>query len=391
MSYLRKVTVFGSTGSIGQNTVNLLDSNKELFEVVGLTGGRNLTKLAEQARLLNPEIVATAFEDEYLRLKELLSDTNIRVVAGVQGLREVSDIPADVFVSAIIGFEGLESSLRSLKHGGVLALANKESLVAAGPLLMSQAKVFGSKIIPVDSEHSGIFQILEGKDVLNVEKIIITASGGPFRGWSYEDLRFVTPEQASKHPTWDMGLRISIDSASMFNKAMELIETKEYFNVSADKLEVLIHPESRIHSFVGFNDGSLIAHMSDNDMRHCIGFALAWPRHFLSPVNRIDLSEIGALNFEKVSGELSAALLIAREVMNYGGLMGAAFNASKEIALDRFISGEIGFLDMSSVVSGTLSALEGKGSVLKMEHVLENIIEVNRVSREISNNFVIKK
>jgi 1-deoxy-D-xylulose-5-phosphate reductoisomerase len=177
----------------------------------------------------------------------------------------------------------------------------------------------------------------------------------------------------------------------MFNKAMELIETKEYFNVSADKLEVLIHPESRIHSLVGFNDGSLIAHMSDNDMRHCIGFALAWPRHFLSPVNRIDLSEIGALNFEKVSGELSAALLIAREVMNYGGLMGAAFNASKEIALDRFISGEIGFLDMSSVVSGTLSALEGKGSVLKMEHVLENIIEVNRVSREIANNFVIKK
>ena len=170
------------------------------------------------------------------------------MVASVQGLREVSDIPADVIVSAIIGFEGLESSLRSLKHGGVLALANKESLVAAGPLLMSQAKVFGSKIIPVDSEHSGIFQILEGKDVLNVEKIIITASGGPFRGWSYEDLRFVTPEQASKHPTWDMGLRISIDSASMFNKAMELIETKEYFNVSADKLEVLIHPESRIHS-----------------------------------------------------------------------------------------------------------------------------------------------
>jgi len=391
MSYKRKVTVFGSTGSIGQNTVDLLINNKELYEVVGITGGRNLTKLAEQARLLNPQIVATAFEGEYFSLKELLSDTNIRIVAGVQGLREVSDIHADVFVSAIIGFEGLEPSLWSLKHGCVLALANKESLVAAGPLLMKQAEAFGSKIIPVDSEHSGIFQILEGREILDVEKIIITASGGPFRGWTYDELRSVTPKQASTHPTWNMGLRISIDSASMFNKAMELIETKEYFKISADKLEVLTHPESRVHSMVGFNDGSLFAHMSENDMRHCIGFALAWPNHFLSSVNRLDLSDIGSLNFEKVSEELSPALTIAREVMNYGGLMGVAFNAAKEISLDRFIFGEIGFLDMSSVVRGTLSVLEGKENILKMDHVLENIIEVNRASREIASNLMINK
>jgi len=235
----RKISIFGSTGSIGQNTVELIALNRASYDLVALTGGRNIVKLAEQARLLDVDLVVTAFDELFWQLKELMAGTKTKVAAGNNAILEASDMRADIFVSAIIGFSGLEPSIRSLRHGTVLALANKESLVVAGTLLRSESARFNAKIIPIDSEHSGIFQLLFGNPIEDVEKIIITASGGKFRDWTKDQIRDVTLTQASEHPTWKMGKRITIDSNSMFNKAMELIETKEFFEIDHKKSKFL--------------------------------------------------------------------------------------------------------------------------------------------------------
>ena len=269
----------------------------------------------------------------------------------------------------------------ALEHGTKLALANKESLVTAGPLLLGTARAHGATVLPVDSEHSAVFQALVGEDMAAVERVIITASGGAFRDWPMEKLAGATLAEASNHPNWDMGQRITIDSASMFNKAMELIETKEFFSVDPAMIEVLVHRESLIHAMVGFNDGALMAHVGPPDMRHAIGYALHWPERRKLPVERLDLAKIGALTFEAPDDARYPALALAQRVMQTGGLSGAVFNAAKERALDAFIAGDIGFLDMSRGVETTLDKMSSSDGLQNAQITLDNVMETDRLAR----------
>ena len=359
----RRVTIFGSTGSIGCNTVDLIARDRDAFEVVALTGGRNVARLAEQAQALGAGIAVTAHEECYGDLKAALSGSGIEVAAGEAAIEEAGTRPSDWIMSAIVGAAGLAPGLRALEQGTTLARANKGSLGTAGPLLLARAREHGATVLPVDSEHSAVFQALVGEDVTAVERVVITASGGAFRDWPTAKLKEATLAEASSHPNWAMGQRITIDSASLFNKAMELIETKEYFGFRPDQIEAVIHPESIVHALVGFRDGALMAHLGAPDMRHAIGFALNWPERRDLPVERIDWAKIGALTFREPEEARYPALGLAREVMARGGLAGAVFNAAKERALDGFIAGEIGFLDMALVVEETLSQMIAEGHI----------------------------
>ncbi|EPX79028.1 1-deoxy-D-xylulose-5-phosphate reductoisomerase [Litoreibacter arenae] len=379
---MRKVTIFGSTGSIGENTVDLIAAAPERYDVVALTGGRNVARLAEQAIALRADLAVTAFDDKYDELKAALAGSGVEVAAGAQAVADAADRPADWFMSAIVGAAGLVPGLRALRHGTTLALANKESLVTAGPHLMAEAAKYGATILPVDSEHSAVFQALVGEDIQAVERVIITASGGAFRDWPLEALENATLAEASAHPNWDMGQRITIDSASMFNKAMELIETKEFFGVHPDMIEAVVHPESLIHALVGFRDGGLMAHLGPPDMRHAIGYALHWPDRGHVPVERLDLAQIGSLNFRVADEARYPALRIARDVMETGGLSGAAFNAAKEAALDAFIAGELGFLGMARVVDEVLNRLQRDNGLSCDILTLDKVLETDHLARK---------
>ena len=357
----RRVSIFGATGSIGCNTVDLIQRAPDDYDVVALSGGRNVQKLAEQARALRPEIAVTAYEDCLAPLREALAGSGIEVAAGETALRDMAERPADWIMSAIVGAAGLSPGLKALEQGTTLALANKESLVTAGALLKSTAAASGATILPVDSEHSAVFQALVGEKLSAVERVIITASGGAFRDWPIGNLANATLAEASSHPNWEMGQRITIDSATMFNKALELIETHEFFDIAPDKIEALVHPESLVHALVGYRDGALMAHVGPHDMRHAIGYALHWPIRAHLPVERLDLAEIGQLTFQKPDEARYPALAQARWVMEEGGLAGAVFNGAKERALDGFISGQIGFLDMAAVVADVIEIMSGEG------------------------------
>lgn len=378
---MRRITVFGATGSVGQSALDLVARDAAAYDVVALTGGRNLGQLAADARRLNADLAVTCYPECYNELKDLLADTNVEVAAGPGAIAQAAARPVDWALSAIVGAAGLVPGLEALSHGTTLALANKESLVTAGPLLLGRAKAHGATVLPVDSEHSAVFQALVGEHMAAVERIIITASGGAFHDWPVERLATATLEQASRHPNWDMGQRITIDSASMFNKAMELIETKEFFNVAPDMIEVLVHRESLIHALVGFNDGALMAHVGPADMRHAIGYALHWPERRALPVERLDLASIGRLTFAAPDDARYPALGIARRVMEEGGLTGAVFNAAKERALDGFIAGDIGFLDMAQVVSRTLDKMSSRDGLQNAHVTLDNVLETDRLAR----------
>ncbi|RPE71469.1 1-deoxy-D-xylulose 5-phosphate reductoisomerase [Pacificibacter maritimus] len=354
---MRRISIFGATGSIGQSTIDLIKRDPSRYQTVALTGGANIKLLAQDAIDLGAEIAVTAYDEKHDELRQALAGTGIEVAAGQAALIEAAARPADWIMSAIVGAAGLAPGFEALKQGTTLALANKESLVTAGPLLLAQAAKYGARILPVDSEHSAVFQALVGEDIAEVERVIITASGGPFRTWPMDRLKSVTLAEACKHPSWDMGQRITIDSASMFNKAMELIETKEFFGVESAKIETIIHPGSYIHALVGFRDGALMAHLGAPDMRHAIGYALHWPKRRDLPVDRLDLAKLGQLQFEAPDDRRFPALRLAREVMETGGLAGAAFNAAKEAALDMFIAGQIGFTQMAEVVEQVLAQM----------------------------------
>ena len=378
---MRRVSILGATGSIGQNTIDLIARAPEAYAVEALTGARNLTQLAHDARRLNARLAVTSEPDGYAALKDLLAGTGIAVAAGPQAVAEAAARPADWVMSAIVGAAGLVPGMAVLKRGGTLALANKETLVTAGPLVMATARETGATILPVDSEHSAIFQALTGEDVTGVERVIITASGGAFRDWPLGRLAGATLAEASQHPNWAMGQRITIDSASMFNKGLELIETKEFFGISPDRIEVIIHPESLIHAMVGFADGALMAHVGPPDMRHAIGYALHWPERRPLPVARLDLAQIGQLTFRAPEDARYPALALARRVMDEGGLSGAAFNAAKERALDGFIAGQIGFLDMARVVEQVLDKMSSSDGLQNATLTLDNILQTDRLAR----------
>ena len=381
---MRRISIFGATGSIGENTVDLITraGGAEAFDVVALSGGRNVARLAEQARELRADLAVTAFDDCYSDLRDALAGTGIEVAAGADAVTEAATRTADWVMSSIVGAAGLLPGLKALEQGATLALANKESLVTAGPLLMQTAADHNATVLPVDSEHSAIFQGLVGEDPAAVERIVITASGGAFRDWPIDDLANATLAQASSHPNWDMGQRITIDSASMFNKALEVIEVKEFFGVRPDQIEVLVHPESIVHAIVGFNDGAMMAHMGAPDMRHAIGYALNWPERRDLPVERLDLARIGTLNFRAPDMRRYPALRLAYEVMATGGLAGAAFNAAKERALDGFIDGHIGFMDMAVVVERVLDMLSSDTGLNNVDITLDNVLNMDQIARQ---------
>ncbi len=386
----RRVTIFGATGSIGCNTVDLIAADPDAYEVVALSGGRNVERLAEQARRLKAEVAVTAHPECYDALKSALSGSGIEAAAGADAIMEAALRPADWVMSAIVGAAGLPPGLAALAHGTTLALANKESLVTAGPLLMETARQHGARVLPVDSEHSAIFQALTGEDIGAVERIIITASGGAFRDWPTERLASATLAEASSHPNWAMGQRITIDSASLFNKALELIETHQYFGIEPSRIEAVIHPESLIHALVGFRDGALMAHMGPPDMRHAIGYALNWPERRDLPVARLDLARIGQLSFRAPDETRYPALRLAREVMATGGLAGAVFNAAKEQALDGFIEGSIGFLDMAGIVEDVLTEMIGQGQT-DAEISLDNVVSADHLARQKASAAIAKR
>lgn len=381
---VRRVSIFGSTGSIGCNTVSLIADAPADYKVIALTGGRNVKLLAEQAKRLDAEIAVTAYDDCLAELHDALSGTGIEAACGPSAIDAAAERPTDWAMSAIVGAAGLSPGLISLKHGGTLALANKESLVTAGPLLMETARRNGARVLPVDSEHSAIFQALQGEDIARVERIVITASGGAFRDWPADQLATATPAQAAAHPNWDMGQRITIDSASLFNKALEIIETHEYFGVDPARIEAVIHPESIIHAMVGFIDGALMAHLGPPDMRHAIGFALNWPDRQHLPVERLDLVELGQLTFRAPDEARHPALRLAREVMNAGGLTGAAFNGAKETALDGFIDGRIGFLDMAGIVEDVLAKMPSEHH-MDAQITLDTVTGIDAAARRLAH------
>ena len=379
----RSVSIFGSTGSIGCNTIDLLlrQGGADVYDVKVLTGARNVKLLADQAVALQADLVVTADVAQFDALKLALQTTNIKVTAGPEALRDAATQKVDWSMSAIVGAAGLPPTVEMAKNAGVLALANKESLVCAGELVQATCAQSGCKLVPVDSEHSAIFQALSGNDPRKLSRLILTASGGPFKDWTLKQMASATLAQAVAHPNWDMGQRISIDSATMFNKALEVIEAQQLFGVSAHKIEVVVHPQSIVHSMIEYEDFSVIAQMGTPDMRGAIGFALNWPERQPLPVQPLSFGEMGQLEFTSPDETRFPALRLARRVLEIGGLAGAVFNAAKEAALDRFIAGDIGFLDMARLVESVLEDLHVKASALSSLEGLDVVMAIDTEAR----------
>ena len=386
---MKNISILGATGSIGRNTLDLIQRESDQLKVVGLTGANNIRLLAECAIKFNADIVATSNDNKFHDLKEMLSGHQVEVCAGINGVLEVASRQVDWVMSSIVGSAGLLPGLKALEAGANLALANKESMVAAGPIMKRVAAAQGVKLLPVDSEHSAISQVIRGEERDSLSKIIITASGGAFRNLTISELIDVTPEQASKHPNWNMGQRITIDSASLFNKALEVIEAKEFFGLKSSEIEVLIHPQSLVHAIACFCDGGMKAHIGPSDMRHAIAYALHEEKRFNLPLEEVDLSKVGTLDFEKPDLLKYPALKLGFDVLEQGGLAGAAFNAAKEEALDSFLDHKLSFLGMADVVRATMDELSSKNQ-LSSEVELEAVIDIDRLARLIAKKFVCK-
>lgn len=381
----RRLSVFGSTGSIGQNTLDVIGQlgGRENYEVSVVTGNENVELLAHQARLAGAKLAVTASDRMYDALKAALSGSDIAVAAGVSGLAEAADIEADWVMAAIVGTAGLAPTLAAARRGATIALANKECLVSAGDLFVDAVRDAGGRLIPVDSEHSAIFQSLDEDQRHAVERIILTASGGPFRTWSRADMANVTAATARAHPNWSMGLKISIGSASMFNKALEMIEAKHLFGVRPDQIEVIVHPQSVVHSMVGYTDGSVIAQLGSPDMRTAIGYALDYPRRPKLDVERLDFAKLSRLDFEAPDEDRFPALRLARTALERGGLQGAIMNAAEEVAFQAFVDERIGFLQMADIAEAIMDRMTGAGGANTMDDVFAADAEARDLAAEL--------
>jgi 1-deoxy-D-xylulose-5-phosphate reductoisomerase len=384
----KRISIFGATGSVGQNTLDLISRDRESYEIVVLTAGSNIDLLIKAALEFKPQAIVAATNDQFKELKNALSNTEINIGTGRAALLESASRKCDLAFSAIVGAAGLEPGLIALENGANLALANKESMVAAGDLVKKTAFKNNCKLIPVDSEHSAIFQALNGENVKSIERVILTASGGAFRDWTIEEIAKATPEQASTHPNWNMGQRITIDSASMFNKALEVIEAKELFNLTAKQIEVLVHPQSLVHAIVGFCDGGMLAHLGPPDMRHAIGYALNYPNRKTLPLEKLDFTKSSPLTFLEPDKERFPAISLAYDVMALGGISGAVFNAAKETALDGFLAKQIGFLEMSIIVEKTITEICHLKNCHKTEICLSNILDIDSLSRNFAAELI---
>ena len=350
----RRVSILGSTGSVGANTVDLIKRQPDAFIVEALTANRNATRLAEQARELNARLAVVADLSKYTELKDALAGSNVEVAAGAEAILEAAGRPADWVMASIVGAAGLEPTLTAVRRGATVGLANKECLVSAGDIFIRELRASRATLLPVDSEHSAIFQVFDFDQPEKIERIILTASGGPFRELSLKEMETVTPEHAVAHPNWDMGAKISVDSATMMNKGLELIEAYHLFPVDKDKIEILVHPQSIIHSMVDYIDGSVLAQLGSPDMRTPIAYALAWPERMATPAPRLDLAEVGALSFEPPDPVRFPALRLAREALQMGGAAPTLLNAANEVAVHSFLAGKLEFLGISRVVEKTL-------------------------------------
>jgi 1-deoxy-D-xylulose-5-phosphate reductoisomerase len=365
----KRITILGSTGSIGVSTLDVVRQLGEDYAVDALTGNGNVALLADQARRAGARLAVTADEGRYQDLKEALSGSGIAVAAGKSGLGEAAEGYSNFVMAAIVGTAGLAPTLAAARRGAHIALANKECLVSAGDLFIRAVKDGGGWLLPVDSEHNAIFQVLEDGQRHALERIILTASGGPFRTWTREAMAGVTAATARAHPNWSMGLKISIDSASMFNKALEMIEARHLFHLRPDQIEVIVHPQSVIHSMVGYKDGSVLAQLGSPDMRTAIGYALSYPSRPTLDVARLDFARLARLDFEPPDETRFPALALARRAMVAGGSQGAVLNAAKEVALDAFIEGRLGFLDMAVITEAVMDRLSGLPAAGAMEDV----------------------
>ncbi|MGF7170111.1 1-deoxy-D-xylulose-5-phosphate reductoisomerase [Sphingobium xanthum] len=354
----RTVSIFGATGSVGQSTLDLIGRDPDAYDVLALTAGCDTTKLAAAAIQHRARLAVVADESRYGDLKAALAGTGIEAAAGADALVEATDLGADWTMAAIVGCAGLAPTLAAIRHGRTVALANKEALVSAGAIMMAAVAQSGALLLPVDSEHNAIFQCLQSGGIEAVERIILTASGGPFRTMSYEAMRLVVPEQALKHPNWTMGRKITIDSATMMNKGLELIEAYHLFPVGLERLSILVHPQSVIHSMVEYKDRSTIAQLGCPDMRVPIASTLAWPARMETPCQPLDLAKIGRLDFEAPDERRFPALRLAREAIEAGGSAPAALNAANEVAVMAFLEGRIGFLDIGRIVEDVLARVE---------------------------------
>ncbi len=358
---VKRVSVLGATGSVGQSTLDVIGRNHHLFEVAALTANSNAKALAEIAIRHGARLAVLADETRYGELKECLSGTGIEAAAGADALAEAATRPADCVMAAISGAAGLGPTLAAVSQGRRVALANKECLVSAGRIFMEAVRKTGTELVPVDSEHSAVFQVLAGAEPEAIERIVLTASGGPFRTWSLEQLARATPEQALKHPNWSMGRKITIDSATLMNKGLELIEAYHLFSVTPAQLEVVVHPQSIVHALVGFRDGSMLAQLANPDMRTPIAAGLAWPARIAAPTRRIDLIELASLSFERPDGTRFRALPLARQAMEAGGMAPCVLNAANEVAVEAFLTGRIGFLKIAELVAEALDGAAGRG------------------------------
>lgn len=376
---MKKISILGSTGSIGTQTLDVVRANRDKFEVVAISANSSINLLLEQIKEFKPKYVAVYNEASAKVLKEMIpSDINIEVLSGMEGLVAISSLDEiDVLLTAIVGMIGLVPTLEAIKKGKTIALANKETLVTAGQLVMEEAKKNNVKILPVDSEHSAIFQCLNGENNKEIESLILTASGGPFRGKTKSELLNVTKNEALKHPNWSMGRKISIDSSTLMNKGLEVIEAKWLFDVNTDKIDVVVHPQSIIHSMVQFVDSSIIAQMGCPDMKLPIQYALTYPDRILNDFERLDFSKLNSLTFEKPDLETFPCLKLAYDSLNMGGTYSAVLNAANEVLVNEFLEDKIGFYDIPYYIEKTLDAHK---SISKPS--LEEILHIDKWSRD---------
>ena len=372
----RKIVILGATGSIGKSTLDLVERNPERFEVTAVTAATNVEALADIAGRTGARFAVVADQSRYGELQTLLAGTACRVAAGEEALIEAATSDAELVIGAIVGCAGLRPAMAAVKAGRTVALANKEALVTAGALMTDAATRCGATLLPVDSEHNAIFQCLAGSRGENISKIILTASGGPFRTASADTIRDATPAQAIAHPNWSMGAKISVDSATLMNKGLELIEAHFLFGLPSDRLEVVIHPQSVVHSMVEFVDGSVLAQLGSPDMRIPIAYALAWPERMTTPAQRLDLAAIARLDFEAPDLQRFPALRLAREALEAGGAAPVVLNAANEVAVASFLAGELRFPDIVRLVADALADAQ-----FDAPRAIADVLEIDRVTR----------
>lgn len=388
----RKVVVLGSTGSIGLSTLSLFEESGAPVEILALTAGRNVERLIEQALRWRPVVAVIDDESKLPALKDGLAGSGVRAAAGAAAVSEAAAMGADWVMSAIVGAAGLAPTAAAARTGAVIALANKESLVCAGPALLAIARAAGGSVIPVDSEHSAIFQVLQPECAHRVARLILTASGGPFRTWDKAAMAAATPEQAIAHPNWSMGAKISVDSATMMNKGLEMIEASYLFGTPEDRVDVVIHPQSVIHSLVEYADGSTLAQLGPPDMRAPIACAFAWPDRLPWPAPRLDLAAYGQLTFESPDLDRFPSIGIAREALRLGGGAPTAMNAANEVAVAAFLDRKIGFLDIAGAVAGTLERMNSLGSLaVALSDAVDNAMMIDASARRIAAEVVTQK